>query len=108
MSGLTHQQSACLRFIERYIEENGGASPSYSEIEAALELSSKSRVFALMQGLEERGHIRRLKGQARSIEIVSSPLAGFPARLAALSDASFAQALDIVAAEVARRAEAAA
>ena len=39
-------------------------------IEAELEVVSKSGVVRLVNALEERGYIRRLKGRARAIELV--------------------------------------
>ena len=107
MIGLTPQQAKCLRFIRDYIRDNDGAAPSYTEIMLELDLSSKSRVHALVTLLEERGAIVRLPGQSRAIAVVE-PEARFAEDLRALSDEAFAGALDIVAAEIARRAEAAA
>ena len=37
---------------------------------AALNLKSKGRIRALLDGLEERRFIRRLKGKSRAIELV--------------------------------------
>lgn len=72
---LTTRQRDCLRAIETFQEENGGVSPSFEELRDALGLASKSGVYRLLGGLEERGFIRRLS-RARAIEIINrSPLA---------------------------------
>ncbi len=68
ISGLTHQQRACLTLIEAM--EMEGLSPSFDELRCGLGLSSKSRVHELIQGLKERGCIDYLPGRARSIRIV--------------------------------------
>lgn len=70
MSGLTHKQADLISFVQEYQRESGGASPSYQQIEDALGLKSKSGVYALIDRLEARGKVRRLPGQARTIEIV--------------------------------------
>ncbi len=69
-SGITHQQNAAFKFIERYIIEHDGTPPSYDEIADALNLKAKSGVSRLIAGLEARGFIKRHGAMARSIEIV--------------------------------------
>jgi repressor LexA len=77
MIGLTHKQRDCLAFIEDY-SFLYGICPSYREIRDALGLKSTSGSARLVAALEERGHIRRLPGKARAIELVKdNPLAGF-------------------------------
>lgn len=66
---MTRKQSDCLRFIARYIEANN-QPPSIAEIMVACALKSKSGAARLVDALEERGFIRRLKYRARSIQII--------------------------------------
>lgn len=68
--GLTQRQADLLRFVSFYIEESGGLSPSLDECAEAIGLNAESRVHYLLNGLEERGHIRRVHGKARGIELV--------------------------------------
>jgi repressor LexA len=76
---LTARQRDCLRFIETFQAENDGASPTFDEIRGALGLAGKSGVFRLLDGLEERGFIRRLPNRVRAIELIDrSPLAHVP------------------------------
>jgi SOS-response transcriptional repressor LexA len=75
MIGLTHKQRDCLSFIRAYMAEHG-ICPSYREMREALALKSTSGSARLVLALEERGHIRRLPGRGRAIEIVEhNPLA---------------------------------
>jgi repressor LexA len=67
--GLTKRQSEVLQFIRGYIAEHS-YSPSYREIQAALAISSISSVYEIVDGLEERGRIRKARGMARSISVV--------------------------------------
>lgn len=67
--GLTEMQGRCLGIIRSAIDTKGVA-PSFDEMMVALGLSSKSGVKRLLDGLEERGAIRRLPGRARAIEII--------------------------------------
>ncbi len=68
-AGLTEKQGDAYRFICDFADENG-CSPTFSEIMVALDLKSKGGVYRLLDGLEERGRIRRLPNRARAIEIV--------------------------------------
>jgi SOS-response transcriptional repressor LexA len=67
--GLTKTQARALNFIARYIVTHGVA-PTYDEIAAELDLSSKSSVNRILTGLEERGRIRKFANRARGIEII--------------------------------------
>lgn len=69
MIAITEKQQQLLDFLQRYMLERGIA-PSYSEMAESLSLKSKSQVFDLLNGLEERGRIRRLRGKRRAIEII--------------------------------------
>ena len=69
MIGLTARQNSCLMFIRQYRQANGIA-PSYEEIGRAMNLKAKSGITRLLDALEERGAIRRLKNRARAIEVI--------------------------------------
>ncbi|MCL2468782.1 MAG: transcriptional repressor LexA [Alphaproteobacteria bacterium] len=69
---LTRKQKELLFLIRKRLEE-GGVSPSFDEMKAALGLRSKSGIHRLVSGLEERGFIRRLPHRARALEIVRMP-----------------------------------
>lgn len=70
MIGLTARQQQCLDFLRRYHAANG-IMPSLQEIIDALQLNSKSGAARILNGLEERGHIRRAYKKARSIELIT-------------------------------------
>lgn len=72
MIGLTEKQSRLLAFLDRYIAEHGGVAPTFSEIENELDVRSRSQIWQMMKCLEQRGAIRRIKGHARAIEVVSA------------------------------------
>lgn len=69
----TARQADALRFIHGYQLAHGGVSPSFSEIRDALGLAAKSCVFRLLDGLVERGHIRRRACRQRAIEVLVPP-----------------------------------
>lgn len=69
---LTLQQSRLLSFIKKRIEATGIA-PSFDEMVEFMGLKSKSGVHRLITGLEERGHIVRLKFRARCISVIDHP-----------------------------------
>lgn len=69
--GLTQQQSHLLGFIKRFSADNG-FSPSYRQMMAALELKSVSGASRLVDALEERGFIHRMRDRARAIEVVDT------------------------------------
>lgn len=71
MIGLTAKQQELLTYIESYLQENDGVSPSFDQMADALNLASKSGVHRLVCGLEQRGAIRRLPHHARSIQILA-------------------------------------
>lgn len=66
--GVTQKQNELLDYIQ-----SCETSPSYEEMMIALRLKSKSGVHRLINGLEERGFIRRIKNRARTIELVERP-----------------------------------
>lgn len=67
---LTPVQQAALRFIQERVA-TCGVAPSFAEIGEALGLKAKSGVSRIVAGLEARGHIRRMPGKARAIEILT-------------------------------------
>jgi SOS-response transcriptional repressor LexA len=64
-----NRDGALLRFIVEYQDANGGISPTYDEIAAALGLASKSGVHRLLVHAERIGMLRRLPGHSRAIEV---------------------------------------
>jgi repressor LexA len=69
---LTPRQRETLNFLATYSHEHGYA-PSFEEIAAAMQVSSKSNVSRLLGALEERGFIRRLRHRSRAIEVLKIP-----------------------------------
>ncbi|MFQ5738952.1 MAG: transcriptional repressor LexA [Acidobacteriota bacterium] len=66
---LTARQRAILNFLQGYLREHG-YSPSLEEIAAHFGIASLNGVFKHLRALEERGFIRRLSNQARSIQLL--------------------------------------
>lgn len=69
---LTRCQKEALEFIREYCAEHGGVAPSYDEIMSGLGIHSKSGVHRLVTALEQRGHIDRIPGIARSIVVTGA------------------------------------
>lgn len=67
--GLTPRQQKVYVFIKSYITKNG-YSPSYSEIAEANNMKTRSHVNQIIVNLEKRKWITRIRGTARSIEIL--------------------------------------
>jgi len=65
---LTRRQRQTLDFLKEYLEVNG-YSPSFEEIAQHLNVSSLNGIYKHLRALEERGFIRRLSNQARSIQL---------------------------------------
>lgn len=99
---LTPVQAKCLGFVSRRLADTGGIAPTYEEIGEALALASKSGVKRLLDGLEERGRIRRLPHRQRAIEVVGEREA---VDVAALGEAELRALGARVAAELQRRLE---
>lgn len=79
MKSLTRKQAELLSYIKDYIAQNDGVAPCYEEMREALDLASKSGVHRILVALEGRGHIRRVYGQARCIELCDDAgLAAYP------------------------------
>ncbi len=66
---LTKRQSQILGFIREYLQEHD-YSPTLEEIGSHFGLASLNGVYKHLQALEERGFIRRLANQARSIQLL--------------------------------------
>ena len=67
---LTQKQAVLLDFIRTYTEMHGGVAPSYDEMLQATNGKNKSNIHRLVAGLVERGHVAKMKGQARSIVLL--------------------------------------
>jgi SOS-response transcriptional repressor LexA len=86
-----------LRFVAGWQERHAGISPTLGQICGALGYRSKSTAFRMLQGLEARGLVRRLRGRHQFIEVLvevelprspeGAPLYFIPADRAALIDA---------------------
>lgn len=68
-SKLTKKQLAVFDFIADFSEENG-TSPSYREIMEGLGLTSVSAVAEHIDNLVAKGALRKIPGEARSLEIL--------------------------------------
>mgnify|MGYP001028705552 CR=1 FL=1 len=66
----TARQLEALRWIRGYQLAHGGVSPRLADIAAALGLQAKSGAHRVLEALEDRGLIRRLKNRERAIEIL--------------------------------------
>lgn len=69
---LTAKQRELLLFINERLQD-GGISPSFDEMKDELGLKSKSGIHRLINGLEERGFLRRLPHRARALEVIKLP-----------------------------------
>src|SRR3954462_8728366 len=68
-AALRERQRQILRFISARQQE--GWTPSVREIGDAVGLRSSAAVQKQLSTLERKGYIRRLSGQARSIQVVN-------------------------------------
>ncbi len=69
---LTRKQYELLLYINHHFREVG-IPPSYDEMRDALDLRSKSGIHRLVNALEERGFVKRMKNRARALEIIRFP-----------------------------------
>ena len=69
---LTHKQLALLNFIKEEIDRNG-VSPSFDEMCEALDIHSKSAINRLLDSLESKNIIKRMRGRARALELLKIP-----------------------------------
>lgn len=67
---LTPLQRKALVFIEAELARTGGIAPTVRELADHLQYRSPTVARRLLEGLEERGCIRRLEGKYRAIEVV--------------------------------------
>lgn len=67
----TERQNHLLVYLRKYIGDHDTA-PSFDEMQEHMRLSSKSGIHRMLQGLEERGLIRRLHRRPRAIEILTT------------------------------------
>jgi len=86
---LTPRQEQILGFIRDYGERNGYA-PSMREIGGAVGLTSTSAVSYQLSILQNKGHLRRVPGRPRAVEVL---LPGAPT--AQLEAVGLAEALDL-------------
>ncbi len=70
---LTKRQRLILNFIREYLGENDYA-PTLEEIAHHFGMASLNGVYKHLTALEERGFIRRLSNQARSIQLLETAL----------------------------------
>ena len=68
MLPLTHKQEQLWRYLATCRR-----SPTFSEMMGELGLASKSGVYKLLNSLEERGFIRRIRNRPRAIELIEQP-----------------------------------
>jgi SOS-response transcriptional repressor LexA len=67
---LTRHQRKAMLFIEKEMERTGGIAPSVRELADHFHYHSTSPARSLLAGLEVRGHIHRIAGQDRAIEVL--------------------------------------
>lgn len=70
---MTPRQTQLLKYIDEYMREGGGIAPTIEDMAHGVGLASKSGVIRLLNALEERGFIRRMRNRARAIEIIKLP-----------------------------------
>jgi SOS-response transcriptional repressor LexA len=68
---LTPRLLDLFRYIEQYVADTGGFPPSQREMAAGIGVASTSGINRMLDELEERGFVRRIKGRARCIEITA-------------------------------------
>mgnify|MGYP000544235136 CR=1 FL=1 len=66
---MTRRQSELLKYIDRYITDNG-YSPSYKEMMHAVNLKSKSGIHRLLALLHKHDKIKWKRSIARSVEVL--------------------------------------
>ena len=76
MNGLTRPQRRMLDYIGTFIASKG-VSPTYAEMQIALEYRSKASVSRYLNALQARGHITFAPRCARSITLLF-PVGGAP------------------------------
>lgn len=71
---VTKRQKEILNYLRDFLQRHG-YSPTLEEIARHFGLASLNGVFKHLKALEERGFIRRLSNQARSIQLVNAEVA---------------------------------
>lgn len=66
---MTRRQQEILTFVRDFLKQNG-YSPTLEEIAHHFGISSLNGVYKHLKSLEQRGLIRRLSNQARSIQLI--------------------------------------
>ena len=69
----TPAQQQVWRFITGYLEAHDGISPTFQEIRLALGIGSRQSVSDLLDRLEERGVLTRLRLHQRAIALIVTP-----------------------------------
>ena len=72
MMGLTPRQDKAWRYIAMRMIR-GGIAPTLEEIAGHIGVKTRSGAHAVLERLEARGKIRRLRQQARAIEVLEWP-----------------------------------
>ena len=75
---LTVKQRECYRYLWGYAHQHEGMSPTFREIQQAMALKSKAQVTRLLENLEARGRIYRMKHHHRAIQVIPEPSTSFP------------------------------
>ena len=77
----TKRQRELLNFVDGFIQGHG-YGPSYREIMRALGYKSVSTVAIHLNGLIDKGYVRKRENSARSLEVVTTHLDDAPIRKA--------------------------
>ena len=75
MERSTKRQKELLDFVDSFIQQHG-FGPSYREVMTGLGYKSVSTVAIHINGLIERGYLRKRDRSARSLEVVSTQFKG--------------------------------
>ena len=70
MLGLSPLQKRVFNFIVEYMDDNEGTSPTYSEIQNALEIKHHNTVKGVLIGLEKKRYIEREWASRRGINLI--------------------------------------
>lgn len=70
---MTKRQLELLTFFRDYRLKSGGVGASIYEAKKALGTKSDSYIERAVDALEVRGFVRRVRGAARSVEVIRMP-----------------------------------
>lgn len=84
-AGVTPRQLQLLGFIAEHIEAYGYA-PTFAEMATEIGVTSKGHISQIVNGLEERGHITRVRDRKQSITIIDSDIVRNALRFRSLAD----------------------